>query len=53
MDVLLKDVRYTIRSPWKAPEFSLAAIMTLALGIGVNQSETRAVPLYVPHSGRR
>ena len=34
MDMLLQDVRFALRSYLRAPAFPLAAIMTLALGIG-------------------
>ena len=34
LDPLLKDVRYAIRSLRRAPRFSTAAILTLALGLG-------------------
>jgi len=34
MGTILQDVRFTLRSLWKAPAFPLAAIATLALGIG-------------------
>jgi predicted permease len=36
LDGLLRDVRYAVRVLWKTPAFTLAAITTLALAIGVN-----------------
>jgi predicted permease len=36
MQTILSDVRHAIRTFWKAPGFSAAATLTLALGIGVN-----------------
>ncbi|HEX8813704.1 MAG TPA: ABC transporter permease, partial [Terracidiphilus sp.] len=36
MDVLLKDVRRALRALVAAPTFSVAAILSLAIGIGAN-----------------
>src|SRR5262245_47918243 len=57
LDSLVRDLRYSFRAMWRRPTFMVAAVLTLALGIGANTAVFSVVngvlikPLPYPNAG--
>jgi putative ABC transport system permease protein len=58
MPTFFQDLRFAVRQLWKSPGFTLAAILTLGIGIGANTSLYSIMdaivlhPLAIPHLDR-
>ncbi|HEY4249042.1 MAG TPA: ABC transporter permease [Lacunisphaera sp.] len=58
VEQFIRDLHYAVRSLWKAPNFTLTAVLTLGLGVGVNSAlftaynaiALRSLPVKEPES---
>jgi predicted permease len=49
MQTVIQDVRYAVRQLWKSPGFTLAAVLTLTIGIGANTAVYSSMDAVVFH----